>query len=98
MPMENQQDSFEEGGFTFLPNERGYTVRQRGRELGDIVTMQEPTGRYCFRLGFDQRRSPKTFRGRIAAAEALKVITGLAREAERKRWPLRVLILRAWGL
>jgi len=94
--MSTQQDAFQEGRFTFIPTERGYKVFERGRELGDIITMQEPTGRYCFRLGFDRRRSPRTFRGRIRAAEALTKITDLQREAKRKMWSLPAVILRAW--
>ena len=88
-------ETFEEDGFQFAPTDRGYVVFVRGRELGEIVTVRERNGRYCFRLGFDRRRRPKTFRGRIAAAEMLRNVNDLMRAAENGNWSLEVLILRA---
>ena len=86
-----------EGGFEFVAgNEDDTKVYKGRRELGVIVTMLEASGRYCFRLGCDNRDEPRTYRGRVRAAKALKVIDDLKREASKRKWEIDELIVRCW--
>lgn len=85
-----------EGGFTFHLFEHETEVIFRRRELGAIVGMKEQSGRHCFRLACDARREPRTYRGRVQAAEALLLIDDLKREAEKNRWTVEQLIIHAW--
>ena len=87
---------FKEGGFTFEDTEDGYAVYQGRTCLGSIRAMKESNGRHCFVLGFDRREKPATYRGMVTAAKALKVITAMKREAEKKGWETEEIILRAW--
>ncbi len=66
------------------------------RCLGTIVGMKEQSGRHCFRLACDSRRQPRTYRGRVQAAQALQMIDDLKREAKRRRWSTEELIIRSW--
>lgn len=86
-----------EGGFKFTQLPDGWSVSYRGRELGTIHPCKESNGRHCFTLGFDQSKNPRTYRGRLQSAEALKLIDSLKRDAAKRRWPLEVLITRAWA-
>jgi len=88
---------YQEGNFEFedVPNE-GTTVFFRRRKIGTIFTTVEPNGRYCFRLGCDLRRQPRTYRGRLRAAEALKIIDELKKSAERDKLSIEEIIVRAW--
>jgi len=85
-----------EGGFEFRENPTGVTVYYRRRRLGDIITMYEPGGRHCFRLGCDNRRHPRTYRGRVKAAEALRIVDSLKRRATKAGWTEETLVLWAW--
>jgi hypothetical protein len=71
-------------------------VYHRGRLIGTIIAAKEANGRHCFRLGCDERREPRTYRGRYQAAEALKMIDNLKRQATKEKWPVEVLIIQAW--
>jgi len=71
-------------------------VQYRGRCIGSIVATKETNGRHCFRLGFDRRKEPRTYRGKFQAAEALKVIDELKRQAAKAKWDTEVLIIQAW--
>jgi hypothetical protein len=82
--------------YRFKENENGFNVYLRGRYIGDIVPAKESSGRHCFYLGCDDRRVPRTYRGKIKAAEALQVIDRLATEAKKKKWSLQKLIVIAW--
>jgi len=88
---------YQEGEFEFedVPDE-GTRVFFRRRKIGTIYTTVEPNGRYCFRLGCDSRRQPRTYRGRVRAAEALKVIDDLKRVAKRDNLSIEEVIVRAW--
>lgn len=85
-----------EGGFEFRDDPEGTLVFQGRRCLGRIITMKEASGRYCFRLDCDTRRHPRTYRGRVRAATALKVIDGLKRQAEKEKWSTELLIVKSW--
>lgn len=88
---------FKEGEFEFEDQEQHTTlVYYRRRPLGTIITMVEPSGRYCFRLGCDDRPHPRTYRGRVRAARALRIIDDLKRTAEKKNLSLDEVIIRAW--
>ena len=88
---------YKEDEFEFEDLEEHTTrVFYRRRPLGTIVTMIEPSGRYCFRLGCDSRREPRTYRGRVRAARALRIIDSLKRAAEQKKLSLDEIIVRAW--
>ena len=78
--------------FKFEKIEGGRKVKRGKKELGTIVAQKEGTGRHCFSLGFDKRKTPRTYRGRQKAAEALCVIDQLK---SKKRSPEQ-LILEAW--
>ena len=58
--------------------------------------MKEQSGRHCFRLSCDSRREPRTYRGRVQAAEALLMIDDLKRAAKKHRWSIDELIIRSW--
>ena len=85
-----------EGGFTFHIYPAETEVFLGRRDLGIIKGMKEQSGRHCFRLACDSRRSPRTYRGRIQAAEALLMIDDLKRAAKKKRWSVEELIIRSW--
>ena len=82
--------------YTFKPLDVGYDVIMKGKKIGQIFPMKERTGRHCFYLGFDKRRDPRTYRGKIKAAEALETIQKLVAESKKKRLPLETLIVHAW--
>lgn len=84
------------GGFEFRQTSAGFDVYQRGRRLGSIETMYEANGRHCFTLGCDGRKHPRTYRGRVTAAQALKEIEALKRRARKEKWSDVTLILHAW--
>jgi hypothetical protein len=88
---------YKEAEFEFEDQEEYETlVFYRRRPIGTIVTMIEPNGRYCFRLGCDPRRQPRTYRGRIRAARALRIIDDLKQMAEKKKLSMDEIIVRAW--
>jgi hypothetical protein len=89
-------NKFREGGFDFHVYADETQVFQGRKKLGAIVGMKESSGRHCFRLGFDQRRRPRTYRGRQQAAEALRLIDRLVRESERHQLSAEELIIRSW--
>ena len=90
--------ALKQGGFVFKDSPSGAAVYYRGRHIGDIVTMKEASGRHCFRLGFDNRKQPRTYRGRMKAAEALKTIDNLKQQAKKQKWPIELLVIRAWDI
>ena len=71
-------------------------MQYRGRCIGSMVATKETNGRHCFRLGFDRRKEPRTYRGKFQAAEALKLIDELMRQAAKAKWDTEVLIIQAW--
>lgn len=85
-----------QAGFEFRDGQSGTLVYMGRRCIGQIITMKEPNGRYCFRLGCDTRKQPRTYRGRIRAAKALQIIDDLKRKASREHWEPETLIVRAW--
>jgi hypothetical protein len=85
-----------EGGFEFHVYAEETQVFHGRKNLGTIVGMKESSGRHCFRLGFDKRRQPRTYRGRQQAAEALRLIDRLVREAEKQKLSAQQLIVRSW--
>ncbi|QDU95993.1 hypothetical protein [Lignipirellula cremea] len=85
-----------EGGFEFQEEAEGWGVFYRRKRIGEIVGMKEPSGRHCFRLGCDTRKEPRTYRGKVKAAEALLSLSQLQREAAKKKWSPEMLILSAW--
>ena len=85
-----------DGAFTFHDDPEGAVVYYRGKKLGKIVTMYEASGRHCFRLGCDSRKNPRTYRGRVKAAEALKLVEDMARQAKKEKWSQQELIIRSW--
>ena len=87
---------FREGGFSFHVFESMTDVYAGRRRLGAIVGMKEQSGRHCFRLACDRRRDPRTYRGRVQAAEALLLIDDLKRAAKKYRWSVDELIIRSW--
>ena len=87
-----------EGGFEFLVDDEEIRVFKGRREIGTLVTMLEASGRYCFRLGFDHRDEPRTYRGRVRAANALLLVEELRKEAKRRKWDADQLIIRAWDV
>ncbi len=86
----------EEGGFAFHPAEHGLKVLVKRRELGEIITHQEPNGRHCFRLGPDTRESPRTYRGKVIAAKALLTLDEILKTGQAEKLGLAELILHAW--
>ncbi|HID76807.1 MAG TPA: hypothetical protein EYP56_12525 [Planctomycetaceae bacterium] len=85
-----------DAAFTFKERGEEIDVYWRGRLLGTIVRMTEGSGRRCYRLGADTRKRPRTYRGRLRAAEVLRTIHSLKRQAEKSGWTLEELIVRAW--
>lgn len=83
-------------GFEFQAEGDETIVLEGKRKLGTIVTMVEASGRYCFRLGCDTREEPRTYRGRVRAAEALRAIDELKRQAKESKLSTDELIVRAW--
>jgi hypothetical protein len=82
--------------YRFKATESGFNVYHRSTLIGEILPSKEASGRHCFYLGCDDRRHPRTYRGKIKAAEALHSIHKLAVESKRKRWSLQKLIVIAW--
>ena len=70
-----------EGGYLFHIYPKETEVFKGRRPLGTIVGMKELSGRHCFRLAFDSRRQPRTYRGRVQAAQALQMIDDLKRKS-----------------
>ena len=89
---------FREGGFDFHIYTDETQVFLGRKKLGVIVGMKESSGRHCFRLGFDKRRRPRTYRGRQQAAEALRLIDRLTREAEKHDLTHEELIVSSWDI
>ena len=88
---------YKEGEFEFEDQDDGsISVYFRRHRLGTLESMVEASGRYCFRLGCDSRRTPRTYRGRVRAAQALKIIDDLKRAAAREKLSLDEVIVRAW--
>ena len=82
--------------FKFKPTETGFDVYVRSRFIGEILPDKEASGRHCFYLGCDDRQEPRTYRGKIKAAEALHVIDKLRTDSKKKRWSVEKLIVMAW--
>lgn len=84
-----------EGGFAFHPHANGLEVRQKNEVLGVIRTAYEPkNGRHCFYLEQDKSKTPRTYRGRILAAQALLTLKNLVKTADKA--DLATIILMAW--
>ena len=71
-----------EGGYLFHVYPQETEVFLGRRSIGTIVGMKEQSGRHCFRLACDSRREPRTYRGRVQAAQALEMIDDLKRLAK----------------
>ena len=82
--------------FKFKPTETGFDVYVRSRLIGEILPAKEASGRHCFYLGCDDRKEPRSYRGKIKAAEALQVIDKLRTDSKKKRWSLEKLMIMAW--
>ncbi len=82
--------------FRFEPLKRGYKVTLRGKDLGNIIPTREPTGRHCFYLGYDTRKNPRTYRGKVKAAEALLALDQLKTNAKKNKWKTELLLINAW--
>lgn len=82
--------------YRFERLKKGYKVFLRSKLLGEILPSREPTGRHCFYLAIDKRKTPRTYRGKIKAAEALESLNKLVTTAKRKRWKPEVLLINAW--
>ena len=89
-------NAFREGPFLFTPSKRGYRVRHGStrRDLGEIIRVTEQSGRVAFALGYDRRRPPRSYRGKVTAAEALMEIDKLRRQAP--KIGIEATIIRAW--
>ncbi len=85
-----------ESGFAFHVFATHTDVYKGRRCLGSINGMKEHSGRHCFRLAVDSRRHPRTYRGRIQAAQALEMIDNLTQAAKKHRWSDEELIIRSW--
>jgi hypothetical protein len=85
-----------EGGYVFHVYAQQTEVLLGRRSIGMIVGMKEQSGRHCFRLACDSRREPRTYRGRVQAAEALEMIDELKRLAKQERWSIDEVIIRSW--
>lgn len=90
------KEIIKEGGFEFRVFDNETEVLQKRKPLGTIVGMKERNGRHCFRLGCDERKTPRTYRGRLMAAEALLAIEGLVRDSKKGRWKAEEFIIRCW--
>jgi len=86
-----------EEGFTFHIYVKQTIVFRGRRELGAIIGMKEKSGRHCFRLAADNRNKPRTYRGRVQAAQALLKIDDVVRDAKKHRWSLHEVVIRAWA-
>lgn len=82
--------------FKFKTTDDGFDVLYRGKRIGAICPAKEVSGRHCFYLACDTRREPRTYRGKIKAAEALQTIHKLVSESKKKRWSAEELIVMAW--
>ncbi len=90
--------TIKEGGFVFRQRS-GETTAYKGKKcLGKIIPMLEASGRYCFYLECDSRDEPRTYRGRIKAAQALQTIDALKAAAKKGRWSTEELIVRSWDI
>jgi hypothetical protein len=85
-----------EGGYFFHVYAQETEVLLGRRSIGTIVGMKEQSGRHCFRLACDSRREPRTYRGRVQAAQALEMIDELKRLAKQERWSIDEVIIRSW--
>ena len=83
-------------GFQFQDKPGGALVYKRGEYLGEIITQQETSGRYCFCLAGDNRQPPRTYRGRILAALALECLARIKAQAKKERWTIDAIIMAAW--
>ncbi|MCA9148006.1 MAG: hypothetical protein KDA92_01840 [Planctomycetales bacterium] len=84
------------GVYKFEPSKDGFDVLFRGKSIGLIKPSKEASGRHCFYLGCDDRKDPRTYRGKIKAAEALHTIFKLTAEAKKKKWSPEKLLVMAW--
>ncbi|MCA9215629.1 MAG: hypothetical protein KDB27_21335 [Planctomycetales bacterium] len=84
------------GVYRFEESEQGFAVYVRGKCIGEIVPAKEASGRHCFFLACDDRREPRTYRGKQKAAEALHAIYKLKSDSTKKRWSREKLIVMAW--
>lgn len=82
--------------FRYKATAGGFDVFYRGRRLGEILPAKEASGRHCFYLGCDDRDEPRTYRGKQKAAEALRIMSKLASDAQRRHWSAEKLIAMAW--
>lgn len=82
--------------YKFQANASGFDVYYRGKSIGQIISTKESSGRHCFSLGFDRRKYPRTYRGKVHAAEALHEIYKLAKEFRNRRWSVEQLIVLSW--
>jgi hypothetical protein len=80
------------------PCQGGYEVTRRGTVLGKIQSTTEPSGRVAFLLAADRRRNPRTYRGRLVAAEAVAALYDLATAARKQRMQPEQIVLAAWTL
>ncbi len=87
-----------EGGYLFHVYPHATEVFLGRRSIGSLVGMKEQSGRHCFRLACDARREPRTYRGRVQAAQALEMIDDLKRRAKRERWSVDEVIIRSWDI
>ncbi|MEZ6102191.1 MAG: hypothetical protein R3E01_24915 [Pirellulaceae bacterium] len=83
--------------FKFKETATGYDVFAGSKNLGGIVPMKESTGRHCFRLAEDDPKSPRTYRGKQKAAEALMTIAKIAETAKKKKLSVEQVIIQAWS-
>jgi hypothetical protein len=100
MPAKQNKPEFvrklREGGYLFHVCPQATEVFLGRRSIGTIVGMKEQSGRHCFRLACDSRREPRTYRGRVQAAQALEMIDDLKRLAKQGRWSIDEIIIRSW--
>jgi hypothetical protein len=87
-----------EGGYVFHVYRHATEVFLGRRPIGSMVGMKELSGRHCFRLACDARREPRTYRGRVQAAQALEMIDDLKRRAKQERWSVDETIIRSWDV
>jgi hypothetical protein len=87
---------FSEDGYDYRVYEAETEVYVGRRKIGSIIGMKEQSGRHCFRLAFDSRSEPRTYRGRFYAAQALELIDSLVRESKKQRWSREELVIRSW--
>lgn len=91
-----KRNEFIDGAYRFEPTRRGYRVRtvRGGQDLGEIVRVEENSGRVAYALGFDRRREPRSYRGKRTAAEALQTLADIRQQV--KKIGLEAAIIRAW--